>query len=486
MNILTIAAEVAPYAKVGGLGDVAAGLPRALQARGHDVRVVLPGYRAIDRGRYGFAPAGGPYAVHNAAGEHWFAVSATTGAGGAGVPTYLVEFDTLFHRAHIYGYHDDVLRFLFLCQAALVMARDEGYRPDIVHAHDWHTGYALTWLSTAGRADDFYRNSAGVLTVHNAAHQGRSAWETAVYGGLGALPPLPPWEAPGEVNWLARGIAHADAVSAVSPRFAQELTMPASGWGLDGLLRARGERLVGILNGIDTEVWDPARDPQLAARFSAADLEPRAVNKAALQQRLGLPVRPEAALIAFVGRLDAQKGVEYMLPALEALLEVQPDVQFVLLGSGASLYEFALRDLAAAYPQQVGLVLGFSAELAPLFYAGCDIFLMPSLFEPCGLGQMIAMRYGAVPVVRATGGLADTVADSDPFAAPPRAGTGFHFADADPFAVGFALDRAVRTYRADPALWRQIQLNAIAQDFSWQRAAGAYEALYERARGWHG
>jgi starch synthase len=480
VNILYLSAEVAPYAKVGGLGDVGGGLPRALRARGHDVHVFLPAYRQIDRARYGFEHLPEPHGLHNGAGEHWFGVSLSEHND---VPTYLIEHDALYDRALIYGYPDDPSRFIFLCQAALAFAQDRGYRPDIVHCHDWHTSYALAWLDTAGRASAFYRDSAGVLTVHNAAHQGRSSYATVRYGGLDTwLPPLEPHEPWGEVNWLARGVRHADAIAAVSPRFAHEISTPEGGWGLDGLFRARGERLMGILNGIDTQVWDPAHDPHLAATYTADALDARLTNKRALQQRLGLPVRDETPLVAFVGRLDAQKGVEFLTPALEALLDRQ-DMQFVLLGSGAQVYEQRLQDVGRYHPDKVALVLRFDADLAPLIYAGCDVFLMPSLFEPCGLGQLIAMRYGAVPLVRATGGLADTVSDSDPFA--QQAGTGFVFDAADAGALGWRLDRALQTYRWDKGFWRQVQVNGMHQDFSWERSAAAYEALYARAREWH-
>lgn len=483
MNILYISAEVAPFAKVGGLGDVGCGLPRALRARGHDVRIVMPGYSAISRPRYRFERIDSAYGVQTGAGEQWFAVEISDFLG---VPAYLIDFDRYFARPQVYGYGDDAYRFIFLCMAALSFARDSAFRPDIVHCHDWHTAYALAWLATRGRATDYYRASAGVLTIHNAVHEGTASYDTVRFGLLdGWLPILLPYEYWGEVNWLARGVAHADMLNAVSPRYAQEIMSPPGGWSLEGLYRARAERLTGILNGIDVSIWNPATDTHLAATYSAENLTPRPENKRALQQRAGLPVRPDVPLIGFVGRLDAQKGLDYMLPAVEHMLRTQ-DVQFVLLGSGAEEYERRCGALLMAHSDRIGLFLEFNADLAPLLYAGCDIFLMPSLFEPCGLGQMLAMRYGAVPVVRATGGLADTVADTDPAATPPRAGTGFQFANPDPAGVGWALDRAVRVYRENPALWHQLQLNSMAQDFSWERSAREYEELYAKARAWRG
>jgi starch synthase len=475
LRILTIAAEVAPFAKTGGLGDVAGALPKALAAMGHDVRVVMPAYPAQERaaatGSQGIAPLTGELTVPMGAGPLPAGVLRGT-LPGSEVPVYFVAERHLFDRPNIYGYDDDPYRFAFLGRAALELASALGFRPDVVHAHDWHGAPAVMWLATAGRSDPRFGGLPTVFTIHNLAHQGRASRDVLRY--LGA--PAPPMtEEPGgaEVNFMARGIYHATIINTVSPTYAREILSEAGGNGLDALLRYRHFDVHGILNGLDGEVWNPGTDVRLPATFDALHLERRAASKRALQEGLGLAIDARVPLVAMVTRLDAQKGMEITGRVLHQLMSgVAGEAQFVVLGTGAKPYEDMFAAIAAYHPRKMAAVLTFAGELAPLIYGGSDLFLMPSLFEPCGLGQLIAMRYGSVPVVRSTGGLADTVRDGD---------TGFTFKPYTAEAFWTALQRALLVYNTDGEAWRRLQGRGMTADHSWGEAARGYEQLYRWA-----
>ncbi|MCS6965058.1 MAG: glycogen synthase [Thermoflexus sp.] len=476
MRILYVVAEAAPFAKVGGLADVAYGLPRALRALGHDVRVILPRYRAIDGSAYGLRPLRPPFPVPvGLTGEARMVEAEISEA--TGVPTYFIWDEHYFGRDEVYGYPDDPQRFVFFCRAVLAFIHHFDERPDVLHGNDWHTGFLFLWLATAGRRDRFYRPIATVFTIHNMAYQGITGDALLAFGGIHEHVGRLEVEPPGHVNWLARGIAHADAVNTVSPRYAQEILTPEFGFGLEPLLQRRADRLFGILNGLDPEAWDPRSDPALAACFDAGTLERRAENKRAAQQAFGLPLREEIPLLAFVGRLIEQKGADLLLETADALFA--REVQVAVLGTGMPEYEAAFAEWPSRFPGQAGVQLAFDENLARLLYGGADVFLMPSKFEPCGLGQMIAMRYGALPLVHAVGGLADTVRD-----VTQEDGTGFVFTPFAGEAFLATLDRALALYR-NPAAWRAVQRRAMAQDFSWAASARAYEDLYRRAIAWH-
>jgi len=475
LRILMIAAEVAPFAKTGGLGDVAGALPKALAAMGHDVRVVTPAYPAQERaaasGASGIAALTGELAVPTGAGPIPAGVLRGT-LPGSDVPIYFIAHRQLFERANIYGYDDDPYRFAFLGRAALELSGALNFRPDLVHAHDWHGAPAILWLATAGASDPRFSGVATLFTIHNLAHQGRAARGVLRY--LGAEPPPIREEQGGaEVNFMARGIYHATLVNTVSPTYAREILSETGGNGLDGLLRFRHGDLHGILNGVDTEVWNPATDVRLPLTFDAADSERRAASKRALQEGLGLAVDPKVPLAAMVTRLDAQKGMEITGSVVHLLMSgLGGAAQFVVLGTGAKPYEDMFASIAAYHPRKMAAVLTFAGELAPLIYGGSDLFLMPSLFEPCGLGQLIAMRYGSVPVVRATGGLADTVEDGV---------TGFTFGPYTAEAFWDALQRALLVHNTDRDAWRRIQVAGMTADHSWDEAARGYEQLYRKA-----
>ena len=483
LKILFLSAEVAPFAKAGGLADVCGSLPKALAVLGHDVRVVMPAYAPVEAAlRAGQLGLGAhPVTLQVPLGTE------TVPAGvlqatlpGSAVPIYFIaERHRFGERPFFYGYGDDPYRFAFFSRAALDLAIAAlGWRPDVVHAHDWHTAPAVTWLATAGQRDPRYAGLPTVYTIHNLMHQGTAPWQVFEY--LGLLTHGLHDERYGEVNFMARGIYHATMISTVSPTYAREILGREGGGGLDALLRHRHFDVHGILNGLDYEVWNPATDRHLAAPFEAGTLERRLLNKRALQARAGLPVRDDVPLVAMVTRLDWQKGLDITGHVLHLLLNGHAgEAQCVILGAGVPHYEGMLRHLAGFHRDRMTAFFGYDAALAPLIYGGCDLFLMPSLFEPCGLGQLIAMRYGAVPLVRAIGGLADTV----------RAGvTGFTFGDYSADDFWNALREALHIYRVDRESWRALQYVGMTSDFSWETSARAYQQLYEwaiaRARGW--
>jgi starch synthase len=344
----------------------------------------------------------------------------------------------------------------------------------VIHANDWHAALAPLWLDTLGRKDLRFARVASVFTIHNLAYQGVTGDAIWTFAGLPDRHKHLSAEQPGTINWMARGIAHADWVNAVSRRYAREIMKPEYGAGLDALLRERRERVSGILNGIDLEAWDPSTDGALASRFDARSLDRRIRNKRALQYELDLP-HSDAPLIGMVTRVVEQKGFDLLAKAGDELLS--RDVQLALLGTGDPRFEGAMKELAERHPRQVALASRFDDELACLIYGGSDMFLMPSRYEPGGLGQLIAMRYGSVPIVRATGGLADSVVDATRHRST---GTGFTFAPYTARGLIGAVDRALKAYRS-ARTWRAIQARAMATDFSWPRSAQQYVKLYRKA-----
>jgi starch synthase len=470
MKVLFLAAEAAPFVKVGGLADVAGSLPRALAALGHDVRLALPGYGAIDWARYRPLPLAR------------FAVPRNGGAVAAdlwetahdGLPVYLLTGPPIPKDDRVYGsMEEDAPKFLFFSLAALAACQELGWQPDVVHANDWHTGPAVYRLATDGASDHFFRDTATLYTIHNLPYIGRGAGRFLTAWGFGPsdrLFLLPEWA---RDSMLGIGVATADVLTTVSPTYAREIRTAEGGYGLDATLRARGDRLHGVLNGIDTESWDPATDSVLQARFDVETLDERAANQAALRAEAGLEPDGHAILLGMVSRLDSQKGFDIAVPALRRWLD--SGGQLVVLGSGDSAIERDLATLELGWHGRASVRLGFDAPYARRIYGGVDAVLIPSRYEPCGLTQMIAMRYGAVPVARRTGGLADTIID----AGEPD-GTGFLFDGYDPASLLHALDRAARVY-AHRDQWREVQRRGMKRDFSWGRSAAQYEAIYGEA-----
>jgi starch synthase len=472
MEILFVASEVAPLSKSGGLGDVAAALPAALAARGHSVAVVSPRYGAIDPLRHGFE------ARHRALRVRGAEPTTVFVRRQGGVTHLLVEHLHYFgSRQGLYGdgphdYGDNAERFAWLCRAALEVPAAFGFGPRILHLNDWQTALAA-WLVRHERGGDgLLSRLRTVFTVHNLAYQG--VFKKEVLPALGL-----PWEVfrleamefHDRLNFMKAGLVFSDAITTVSPSYAREIATPEGGEGLDGLLRQRHQDLHGILNGIDVREWNPAGDLQLPQPYDANHLSGKRACKSALQAEMGLPARADLPLVAMVGRLADQKGVDLVLAALPTLLG--RELQLVLLGSGRRDWEHAFSEAARASPQRLAVRIGFDEGLAHRIEAGADVFLMPSRFEPCGLNQLYSLRYGTVPVVRRVGGLADTVQDFDGW----KKGTGFTFDEYDPRAMLLALQRAGELYR-DRRAWTAMVKRGMAQDFSWDRSAGQYEKLY--------
>lgn len=464
MRITFAAAEVAPYAKVGGLADVAGSLPQALASLGHEVTVYLPYHTFVDAHKFGIPTSGArshsiPYGAARARFEY-------PEISSDGVRIVFVR-NRRVGREKVYGYDDDAKRYALFCRA--VLEDLIGAPPDVVHAHDWH---AALLVPLAARARQL-RSSATVFTIHNLAYQGRTSADVLKLVGLPRA--RLPIEDKGEANLMARAITTADIVSTVSERYAEEILTPEFGERLEGLLRDRRADLWGITNGIDTKFFDPARDPHIAAHYEAADQSGKAICKAALQKETGLGVDPSAPVFGVIGRLVEQKGVDLLTAVAPWLLE--KGGQLVVLGSGDPAYERKWRDLAAKYKGRLALTLGFDAALAQRIYAGADMFLMPSRFEPCGLGQLISLRYGTIPVVRAVGGLATTVRDVN---ADPK-GNGFSFTAYEAAEFSDALERALHRYKAAGDPWRQLRTRAMREDHSWAASAKRYVEMYAAA-----
>jgi starch synthase len=474
MRVLFAAAEVAPLMKTGGLADVAGALPAALRAAGHDVRVVMPRYRDLrERGLPVDGPIAGSFLPLGERAEElrvWR-------ASGSEPAIYLLDIPAAFERPTIYGDADDNRRFILFARGILALIQHfretEGWQPDVVHTNDWHSALVSNYIKTSYAYT--FGHIATVFTIHNLAYQGQFTPNTMGLAGLtdGGLIEnnMGPGTA-GSFNFMARGIAYSDLVTTVSPTYADEIMTGEYGERLDGLLRARRDRVTGILNGIDTTAFDPATDPHLSALYDAEHPIGKARCKAALQRGLGLPQAPRRPLLGIVSRLVEQKGLDLLDQVVPWLIN-QTDAQLVVLGSGHPWLQDTFRRHASTHPDRVAVRIGFDAALAQRVYAGSDCFLMPSRFEPCGLGQMIALRYGSVPIVRATGGLSDTVHEG-------WEGNGFRFHPYEARHFSEAISRALSAYR-DETSWNILRARGMAEDNSWPHAAGQYAALYERA-----
>jgi starch synthase len=480
LKILMMAAEMVPFAKTGGLADVVGALPKALRALGHDVRVAIPRYGRIDQARFGLERVTEPYQVPlDDEPVEATLMAASVPADGGDLPVYMVDNPHYFDREGIYMYDDDADRFIFFCRAVLEGARQLGWAPDVIHCHDWHTAIVPNWLKTIYKGDPFFAHTACVYTIHNLAYQGIFGYRVLEIAGVDELgfiahPDLPHLN--DVVDFMGRGIYYADIVNTVSETYAQEILRPEYGEGLDPILRDRRDRLYGVLNGIDTALNDPAGDPYIAAPFDATNLAGKVACKQDLQREAGLPQFRTTPLIGAISRLADQKGFDLIDLIIEPLLR-NHDVQVIVVGTGDQRYHDRFQELRARFPRKLAVFLTFNATLAQKIYAGADIFLMPSRFEPCGLGQMIALRYGTIPVVRATGGLADTVRDYDPATGE---GNGFSFQPYDSMALFAALIRALETYR-HRGIWQQLMVRAMSADHSWAISALRYVELYRRA-----
>ena len=475
LKILLVASEAVPFAKVGGLADVAGSLPKALRRLGHDARLALPKYRRINEAQFGLTEVLESLPVPVGYDHELASIFESVVEG---MPAYLVGDDKYFGREEVYGYDNDGVRFVFFCRATLEMLKELGWQPDVIHCNDWHTGIIPNWLQTIYKDDPFFADTATVFTIHNLAYQGIFGPEILEFANLadyGLIPHPEHDDLSRLVVLMARGILFADVINTVSEKYAQEILTPEYGERLHPILAQRQDRLFGILNGLDYEVWNPATDREIAVNYDAASLDRRVQNKLALQREAELPLDPDILLVGMISRLADQKGFDILAEAIDQLMEL--DLQFVLLGTGEERYHGIFANVAGKYQGQAAVFLKFDAVLARRIYAGSDAFLMPSRFEPCGLGQLIAMRYGSVPIVRSIGGLADTVQDFDPTTGQ---GNGFAFSDYSEEALLAAVERALKTYLRKDA-WRTLMERGMKADFSWEASARKYVELYHKA-----
>lgn len=484
MKVLLISSEVAPFAKTGGLADVAGALPLALKKLGIDIRVAMPGYSTI---HWPDAPPETllPRLDVALGTDHYRGSVAGSHLPGGQVPIYFINNAGLFHREGLYqengrDYVDNPHRFAFFCKAVIWMMKGLGWVPDVIHCNDWQTALVPVMLKSepAMVGDRELRNIKTLFSIHNMAYQG-NFWQGVVAElGLNRSVYHPEGlEYYGAMNTMKGGLVYADKLSTVSPTYAREIQTPAFGCGLDGVLRNRAKDLSGILNGINYDEWNPATDKHLPAHYSAEDLRGKAACKRALQEELGLKPAAEVPLLVMISRLDPQKGLDLLLPALPEILQM--DVQLAVLGTGRADYESMLAEIARTHRGQMAVSLKFDNGLAHRMEAGGDIFLMPSHFEPCGLNQLYSLRYGTLPLVRRTGGLADSV---EAIAPDARWGTGFVMENYLEEDLMMALRQALNLYRL-PDLWKKTQVRAMNKDFSWAKSAQLYADLYEKMAG---
>ena len=486
MNVVLIASEAVPFAKTGGLADVAGALPAALGRIGVSASVILPNYRQAAESGIPLVDAGVPLAIPIGANVVEGRVLRAS-LPGSSSSAYLIDqpgyFDrpTLYQQADGSDYTDNSERFIFFQRAALEAIRLLGLRPDVIHCNDWQTGLIPVYLDEFYRADPDLGRVGTLMTVHNMAYQGSFwHWDMPLTGLDWRLFNWRQLEFHDRVNFLKAGLVFSDLLNTVSPTYAREIQTPDYGCGFDGLLRARRHDLHGIVNGIDPTVWNPATDPSLATRYDATTFPAgKAACKAALQRLAGLPERPEVPLFAQIGRLDPQKGWDLLIETADGLLE--RDVHVVVLGVGMPRYHHLVERLAERHPTKLRAFLEFSAPLSHRIEAGADLFLMPSLYEPCGLNQLYSLAYGTIPIVRSTGGLADTVVDATPEALAAGTATGFAFADPTPAGLASAIGRALDLW-PDREAWSRLVGTAMRADWSWDRSARSYLALYEQAR----
>ncbi len=480
LRVVTVASEVAPFAKTGGLADVTGALPQALARLGHWVCVIMPRYptveravRSLEKVQEGLAVPMGPQTEY---GTVWSARLAPS------IPAYFIEHPGYFARGALYttvdgDYPDNAQRFAFFAKAALETCRALNLQPDIVHCHDWQAALIPAYLQTTLRQDAAFAAVGSLLTIHNIAYQGLFPPQVLEFLQLPPQTYTPDgFEFYGRVNYLKAGIVFADLINTVSRRYSEEIQTAEFGGGLDGILRHRGQDLYGVLNGIDDGEWNPATDRLIAARYTSTNLAGKQVCKRDLLQVFGLsPEWMEAPIVGMISRLVDQKGFDLIERAIHRLLTF--DLGLVVLGTGEQRYEDLLRQLRERYAGKMGVTIGFDNVLAHKIEAGSDIFLMPSRFEPCGLNQMYSLRYGAVPVVRATGGLDDSIEAYD---ATADRGNGFKFGAYDPETLLATLQRALTLYR-DRAAWERLMRRGMQVDFSWTRSAQAYNNLYAKA-----
>ena len=474
-NILFASSEAVPYMKTGGLADVVGSLPRYFNKEEYDVRVILPKYACMDET---FLPEL-TFVCHFYVNLNWRRqYVGIFKSEFKGVTYYFVDNEFYFAGNNPYNnIYEDVEKFAYFSKAVLESLPYLEFTPDIIHCNDWQTGLLPVFLHTSYGSDRFYENIKTVYSIHNMKFQGR--WKIQEVMDITGLPKqifnANELESYGDANYLKGGIVYADAVSTVSPSYANDITTPEGGEGLDGLMQARRNVLYGILNGLDYEEYNPLKDPYIEYHFSKDDMANKRMNKIQLQKTLGLPISDDTFMIGIVSRMTDQKGFDLIAYVMEEMLNSM-DVQFAVLGTGEARYEDMFRYFQDKYPDKVHAYIGYSEERANQIYAACDAFLMPSLFEPCGLSQLMSMRYGTLPIVRETGGLKDTV---EPYNEFENTGTGFSFKEYNAHDMLHVIRYAYEIYNERPEQWKSMMKRAMEQDFSWDASAREYEKMYE-------
>lgn len=470
LKVLIVASEAAPFIKSGGLGDVVGSLPKALKEQGVDVRVVIPRHMSVKNSEMKDVRYLGEFDVH----LFWRIQRAKVLVKPQEVPIYFIENDFYFGRGNLYGYGDDNERFAFFGKAVLDMMAMLDFYPDVLHCNDWQTGPICLYLKEIYSKMIYYSRIKTLFTIHNLQYQGN--FDKSTMEILGA-----PYycyengnvEFYNNVSYMKMGLTYADRISTVSETYAKEIQTWEFGYGMDGILRSRRDVLSGIVNGIDYLSNDPETDSRITYHYNADDLDGKAKNKQVLQERLGLE-RRDVPIISMITRLADQKGLDILSHVFHEMM--QRDVQFVLLGTGETRFEYFFREMAHRYPGRASLNIFFDETLAQQIYAGSDLFLMPSRFEPCGLGQMFSLRYGTVPIARKTGGLADTII---PYDAKTNVGNGFLFESYDGGGIIWALDQALQVYHQGKENWMHVVKNAMNSNYSWAISAEKYIELYE-------
>jgi len=468
LNVLFVSSEVVPFAKTGGLADVAGALPKALEELGHDVRVFMPRYKKVDPAKFNLKK-----------------INSETFEGkipDSNVPVYFYENENYFGgRDELYqvkgvDYEDNLERFAAFCQAALKFVKEQNWRPDIIHCNDWQSGLIAVYLKINYGSDPFFKETRLVYSVHNMGYLGMFPKEKLPLTGLGWDQFVPDklefWD---KIALSKAGFVYADVINTVSKTYAKEIQTEEYGHGLDGLLRSRSKDVYGIVNGLDYDLWNPATDSKIPENYSPNKMAAKSEDKLELQLKNGLPAKKTTPVIGMITRLADQKGLDILAEALPEIMKL--DCQFVVLGTGDPKYHELLTKLKNEFPEHVGLNLGFDAALAQLIYAGSDMFMMPSRYEPCGLGQLISFKYGVVPIVRKTGGLADTVHD---FNIKTGKGDGFVFEEYSSAALLDSVKRALEAYKNKNA-WKKLVKKVMNFDYSWNTSAKEYVNLYEKA-----
>ncbi len=478
MRIAIVSPEAVPFAKTGGLADVAGALPKELARAGHEVKLIVPKYKVVDAAKFGLVRTGGSISVPIGDKIAWGEILTSSQDDFTAI---FIQNDEYFLRDGLYGnkngdFPDNASRFIFFSRAALDCLRELEFEPDVIHVNDWQSALIPLYLRSVYKHDPYFKKTATLLTIHNLGYQGLFwhldmpllgvGWDYFTPEGI---------EFWGKINFLKAGIVYADLINTVSAKYAQEITTPEFGFGLDGVLRTRSDKLFGIVNGIDTDIWNPETDALITKQYGPGTLGDKVENKRTLLEEFYLPQQADTPLIGIISRLADQKGFDILAEAMEEIMAM--DLMMVVLGTGEARYHELLTRLGKRYPTKLGVKLAFDPRISHLIEAGADMFLMPSRYEPCGLNQMMSMRYGTVPVVRDTGGLSDTVAD---YREKTKAGTGVTFADYDARSLIAAVKRAVSLY-GKKAHWQTMMKNGMAMDFSWRASAEKYERLYGEA-----